>query len=298
MSLERPKLENADNPIDVQSEINLSLDAKVNMLLELKNREITGTTDAGDLNEQIDDLLQLLADGINGFDVLGDLDAQINKLLETANSEGVPIGEDGKFPTEVKIVTPDDMRENEDGKYSDIISNSPDKPKSPDKYIYTDSSVQKEAKETSNSGDIRKIDCNNQKYEGKKHPITGVPFERKVIEVNGEKIEVVVPVFDSLYDVQLPENMYELSDGEQKKECNAQLKEAIENNAELRSKFTDEQIKMIESGRTPRGYTWHHDAKVGKMQLVDTKIHEKTSHTGGRNFWGGGTEKRVKKTEG
>lgn len=45
-------------------------------------------------------------------------------------------------------------------------------------------------------------------------------------------------------------------------------------------------------GDTPDGYTWHHDAEAGKMQLVDTETHQKTGHTGGRSIWGGGTESR------
>ena len=48
----------------------------------------------------------------------------------------------------------------------------------------------------------------------------------------------------------------------------------------------------IEDGETPDGYTWHHDAEAGKMQLVDFETHQKTGHTGGRYIWGGGTENR------
>ncbi len=52
------------------------------------------------------------------------------------------------------------------------------------------------------------------------------------------------------------------------------------------------QLEQIENGDTPDGYTWHHDAEAGKMQLVDTETHQKTGHTGGRSIWGGGTESR------
>ncbi len=132
----------------------------------------------------------------------------------------------------------------------------------------------------------------NEHLEGKEHPKTGVPFERKEVEVNGEKREVVVPKFESKFDAQLPEELYEASDSKQFEECNKQLKEAIENNQDLREQFDAEQLEQIENGDTPDGYTWHHDAEAGKMQLVDTETHQKTGHTGGRVIWGGGNENR------
>ena len=112
------------------------------------------------------------------------------------------------------------------------------------------------------------------------------------VEVDGKQYEVVVPQFDSKYDAQLPEDKLKSTDREQFKECNAQLKEEVANNKDLRSQFDDEQIEQIENGDTPDGYTWHHDADVGKMQLVDTEVHQKTGHTGGRSIWGGGTDNR------
>jgi len=36
---------------------------------------------------------------------------------------------------------------------------------------------------------------------------------------------------------------------------------------------------------TPKGYTWHHHQTTGRMQLVETKIHSKTGHTGGFALW-------------
>lgn len=132
----------------------------------------------------------------------------------------------------------------------------------------------------------------NAELEGQTHPKTGVPFERKQVEVDGKQFEVVAPVFDSQFDVQLPEDMYKAKDREQFKECNAQLKKEIETNKELRDKFDDEQLDQIQHDETPDGYTWHHDVEAGKMQLVDTETHQKTGHTGGRSIWGGGTENR------
>jgi len=59
------------------------------------------------------------------------------------------------------------------------------------------------------------IKCRNENLEGQEHPETGVPFERKQVEVDGKQYEVVVPEFESSYDAQLPENMYEATDREQ-----------------------------------------------------------------------------------
>ena len=134
--------------------------------------------------------------------------------------------------------------------------------------------------------------CDNEHLEGTVHESSGTEYVRKTIEVNGVKVEVVVPEFKSIFDVQLDEGLLKESNPKQFRECNNQLREAITNDSELRSKFTDEQIEDIMDGKTPEGYTWHHDAEVGKMQLVETKIHDRTQggagHTGGKSLWGGG----------
>ncbi len=137
-----------------------------------------------------------------------------------------------------------------------------------------------------------KIKCRNEDLEGQKHQETGVPFERKQVEVDGKQYEVVVPEFESSFEAQLPENMYEATDREQFKECNSQLKNEVATNKDFREQFDDDQLEQIENGDTPDGYTWHHDAEAGKMQLVDTETHQKTGHTGGRSIWGGGTDNR------
>lgn len=134
--------------------------------------------------------------------------------------------------------------------------------------------------------------CRNEHLEGGEHPVTGVPFVRREVEVDGQHREVVVPKFESSYDAQLPEAMYKASDRVQFQECNAQLKEEMEANPGLKEQFDEEQLEQIENGDTPDGYTWHHDADAGKMQLVETEIHQKTGHTGGRLIWGGGTDSR------
>lgn len=116
----------------------------------------------------------------------------------------------------------------------------------------------------------------------------GVPYVRKTIEINGVKIEGVFPEFDSVFDTELSPDNYQTK--AYAKECNAKLKEAIENDPELRSKFTPEQIKDIEEGRTPTGYVWHHNEEPGKMQLVKREDHDRAiggaAHTGGNSLWG------------
>ncbi|MDR3333441.1 MAG: HNH endonuclease [Treponema sp.] len=133
----------------------------------------------------------------------------------------------------------------------------------------------------------------NGGLEGKEHPETGVPFERKTVkDADGNDAEGVFPVFDHVFDLQLPSELYKASDAKQFDECNKQLKKAVENDPELVKKFTPEQLEQIENEDTPDGYTWHHNEETGKMQLVDSVIHAKTGHTGGKSIWGGGQENR------
>ena len=117
----------------------------------------------------------------------------------------------------------------------------------------------------------------NMSLENDVHPITGVPFERKVIKLpNNDKIEGVFPVFDSQFDAKISENLYLESDKKQFCECNKQLLRAIDTNPNLKEKFTEEQIEQIrdgiKDGTSPDGYVWNHDAEVGKIQAVDLSI--------------------------
>lgn len=151
-----------------------------------------------------------------------------------------------------------------------------------------------EKKDTGNDEKISyEIHTRNESLEGDRHPITGVPFERKTVEdSDGNEVTGVFPEFDSDFDAQLPEDLYEASDKEQFAECNKQLKEAVEKDPELAKRFTPEQLEQIKNGDTPDGYTWHHNEEKGKMQLVDSDIHAKTGHTGGKTIWGGGNDNR------
>jgi hypothetical protein len=134
--------------------------------------------------------------------------------------------------------------------------------------------------------------CDRDDLDGKTHETAGVPYERRIADINGVKVEVVVPKFNSKFDCKLPDNLLKESNAKQFDNCNAQLKEALQKDPELRKQFTEDQIEDILNGDTPEGYTWHHDAESGKMQLVATKEHDRTqggaAHTGGKALWGGG----------
>lgn len=43
--------------------------------------------------------------------------------------------------------------------------------------------------------------------------------------------------------------------------------------------------KVAGYSSTPKGYTWHHHQTTGRMQLVETKVHSQTGHTGGFSLW-------------
>ena len=136
------------------------------------------------------------------------------------------------------------------------------------------------------------IKCRNEKLAGSTHPVTGVPFVSKQIFLGGTLRNVVVPEFASVFDAQLPEDMYKRRDEKQFKECNLQLWEEITRNENLRTLFNEVQLDAIRRSITPAGYSWHHAAEEGRMQLVNKMIHNATGHTCGRSFWGGGTECR------
>ncbi|MCM1297851.1 MAG: HNH endonuclease [Muribaculaceae bacterium] len=129
--------------------------------------------------------------------------------------------------------------------------------------------------------------CRNSNMEGMRHPATGVSFERKRISIHGVILEGVFPKFQSVVELQLPERLHRATQSEQFRHLNTQLREAIDRDPRLREKFTEQQIRMIESGRNPAGFTWHHNELCGQMQLVETAEHAATGHTGGDSIWCG-----------
>jgi hypothetical protein len=121
----------------------------------------------------------------------------------------------------------------------------------------------------------------NGNLAGKKHPVTGVAFD-----VNG------FPIFKPVMEMQLPSRLYKATDKEQFEYATKQLCEGIKSDPKLAAKFSEKQLEQIKGGFTPSGYTWHHHQDIGRMQLVETKVHQATGHTGGKAIWGGGSECR------
>lgn len=122
---------------------------------------------------------------------------------------------------------------------------------------------------------------------GQKAKIRDYAIENGMIPVAEIRIENGKTYADfsrfKVYECTLSEDKWKESDQDQFNECNKQLKEAIANNPELRSKFTEEQLAQIEKGETPSGYTWHHSEKDGRMELVPFGVHNSTYHSGGRS---------------
>lgn len=152
-----------------------------------------------------------------------------------------------------------------------------------------ENSVRKSVDETI----IKKIECINEKLEGKEHPETGVKFIRKIVsDGEGGFVEGVFPKFESRFDAVIPKELYKKSNFKQFKEANKQLLSRIEKDISLQKKFTVEQIEQIKDGllkgTAPDGYIWHHNEEAGILQLVNQVEHSVTRHTGGRFIWGGG----------
>ncbi|WP_074396673.1 MULTISPECIES: HNH endonuclease [unclassified Halomonas] len=62
----------------------------------------------------------------------------------------------------------------------------------------------------------------------------------------------------------------------------------IQNNPQLRSLFTDQQLQAIQSGNAKiPDYTWYHHQDRGCMQLVRERVHRETGHIGGEALSGG-----------
>lgn len=133
-----------------------------------------------------------------------------------------------------------------------------------------------------------KLKCINEEYAGMEHPETGVRYAEKVVDIDGVRIQVVVPEFESTVDVMLPDELKRATESEQFKFLNKWLQEEIKVSPELRAQFSEMQITMIEKGLRPRGFTWHHNEVCCKMQLVKFDEHSATRHTGGNSIWSGG----------
>ena len=121
------------------------------------------------------------------------------------------------------------------------------------------------------------------------HP--SVEYTEDTVRIDDRSVTGTFPEFSSVKDVQLPQDMRFARVNAQEKCCNEELcRDVTENPEAYRDVFTDRQMEQIRSHETPEGYTWHHHQEVGRMQLVDSRIHEANRHDGGFVLWGG--EKR------
>ena len=129
----------------------------------------------------------------------------------------------------------------------------------------------------------------NQALAGEVHPETGVPFESELVKLSDSRIvEGTFPEFKPSFETKLTDELLKASDAEQFKFCNNQLRESVDRNLDLSSKFSKARLEQISDGFKPDGYTWHHHQESGRMQLVDFETHMRTGHTGGKEIWGGG----------
>ncbi|SES08092.1 HNH endonuclease [Salipaludibacillus aurantiacus] len=129
----------------------------------------------------------------------------------------------------------------------------------------------------------------NAELEGEVHPETGVSYEvNKVLTDEGLWKKGVFPVFDAEFDAHLPIDQYQASPYYHQQIANEQLQFAYETDASRFSHFGEDQIEQIIDGETPEGYVWHHHEEMGRMQLVESNMHDPSGHTGGMSIWGGG----------
>jgi hypothetical protein len=140
------------------------------------------------------------------------------------------------------------------------------------------------------------LQTRNFELAGEKHPETGVPFERKMVEnSDGKLMEGVFPDFHEfrMYETNLPENLLKETDAKQYRFCNEKLKEYFDQGSIEKEQFSERQLEQITNGDKPEGYIWHHNEVPGRMELVESDIHVSTAHTGGRSIWGGGEKARI-----
>ncbi|MGM9977890.1 MAG: HNH endonuclease [Clostridium sp.] len=120
----------------------------------------------------------------------------------------------------------------------------------------------------------KNLKIRNGQLAGKRHPVTDVKFSK-----NG------FPQFPKYYTVKLPMNMIKQSDYMHFREANKRLALSL-SDPRVAKHFTAAQKNQIRAGLNPKGFTWHHNEKTGQLDLVNSYLHAKTGHTGGRSIWG------------
>ena len=152
--------------------------------------------------------------------------------------------------------------------------------------ILSDNAI--EALRVDNEGNLV-LKCINEKLAGQIHETTGVSYIEKTIEVGSVKIRVVVPEFPTPFAIEIPKELWKAGDREIFKYCTEQLRGGIQVDPELAKQFTPQQLEQIMDGEPYiKGMTWHHSEIPGRMELVETRIHAPSSHTGGNSIWCGG----------
>lgn len=132
--------------------------------------------------------------------------------------------------------------------------------------------------------------------------VNGIKFIKKRIQLpNNIMIEGKFPVFKSIIDVKLPDHRILSTDIKQMNYAFLKFQKQLKYDIKLQNKFTPETVKELLSRKLTSnkisinkvpGHTWHHSEDIGVLQLVETSIHKKTSHTGGKAIWGGGKQYR------
>lgn len=146
-----------------------------------------------------------------------------------------------------------------------------------------------------------------------------VPIVNKVFKFQGVNVTGAFPDFSrySAFSTKLRAEQYFLKDKEQFKLAKRELQRAYKTNPKAIEKKLYEvngnsiyshavygnvsgqnlvklQLSDIQSPNKSRvmGLTWHHKESYGVMELVNTHVHDKIRHTGGRSIWGGGKNYR------
>jgi tetratricopeptide (TPR) repeat protein len=141
--------------------------------------------------------------------------------------------------------------------------------------------------------EIVELGGSNSKIVNGIHTITNVRFEEKAIEYGGKIYKGLFAQFDNVFRCKISKDLYLKTDYIQFTNATRQLKAQIQKTPELARKFTKKGLEDIlaEKDRID-GFTWHHNEDEGILELVERGIHGDTSHIGGRNIWGGGTNYR------
>ena len=118
-----------------------------------------------------------------------------------------------------------------------------------------------------------------------------VNYVEETVRIDGRNVTGRFPEFDSVKDVQLPDDLRFGRISEQERYCNQILRQDVQENPDkYKDVFNERQLEQINAGHKPEGFTWHHHEVVGKMQLVDAETHSHNRHDAGFVLWGG--EKR------